>query len=341
MASILPVKGKWRALIRLKGHEPKCKTFDTKAKARDWAAKIETDLREGKQPVDEAVTVGSLIKTYKKMRDGARPVLDTSNEHYQLKMLDRDLGLERVTALTSERMVAWAKARAQAGAGPYTVNCDLSKLGTVIRHSAAFLNVQLPDVVGQCRPLLKHLKLIGGGGKRERRVTEDELFGITEWLAENRGQIYADAVVFAVATAMRRGEITRVLWADVDRKRKLLLIRDRKDPRVKQGNDQWIPLLPEAWSILERLEKSGERIFPIHPQTLSKYHKDACDALSIPDLHLHDTRHEGTSQLFEEGYDIPEVALITGHKDWRHLKRYTNLKPESLHAGPKRPSPKQ
>ena len=65
MASILPVKGKWRALVRLKGHEPKCRTFDTKAKARDWAAKVETELREGRQSVDEAITVARLIKTYK------------------------------------------------------------------------------------------------------------------------------------------------------------------------------------------------------------------------------------------------------------------------------------
>lgn len=308
MASILPVKGKWRVLVRLKGHEPKCRTFDTKAKARDWAAKIETELRDGKQPVDESITVASLIKTYKKMRDGSRPILDTSNEHYQLKMLDRDLGLERVTALTSERMVAWAKARAQDGAGPYTVNCDLSKLGTVLRHGAAFNGLQLPDVVGQCRPLLKHLKLIGDGGKRERRLQEDELERITEWLAEKRGQFYADAVLFSVATAMRRGEITRVLWSDVDRKRKLLLIRDRKDPRQKAGNDQWIPLLPEAWAILERLERTDDRIFPIHPQTYSKYFKDACDALGIPDLRPHDLRHEGTSRLIEEGYSIPENA---------------------------------
>ena len=54
-------------------------------------------------------------------------------------------------------------------------------------------------------------------------------------------------------------------------------------------------------------------------------------AMSIPDLHFHDLRHEGTSRLFEQGYEVQQVALVTGHKDWRHLKRYTNLRPEDLH----------
>lgn len=57
----------------------------------------------------------------------------------------------------------------------------------------------------------------------------------------------------------------------------------------------------------------------------------ACQELKIEDLHFHDLRHEGTSRLFEAGLSIERVALVTGHKDWRMLRRYTNLKPEDLH----------
>ena len=31
-------------------------------------------------------------------------------------------------------------------------------------------------------------------------------------------------------------------------------------------------------------------------------------------------------------FGIEQVALVTGHKDWKMLRRYTHLKPESLHA---------
>ena len=93
------------------------------------------------------------------------------------------------------------------------------------------------------------------------------------------------------------------------------------------------PLLGDALAIIDRQPRTeGEgRIFPVHPQTLSKYFKAACDALGIADLHFHDLRHEGTSRLFEDGFAVQEVALVTGHKSWAHLKRYTNLRPESLH----------
>ena len=55
------------------------------------------------------------------------------------------------------------------------------------------------------------------------------------------------------------------------------------------------------------------------------------EELKIEDLHFHDLRHEGTSRLFEAGFSIEQVALVTGHKDWKMLRRYTHLKPEHLH----------
>jgi hypothetical protein len=41
---------------------------------------------------------------------------------------------------------------------------------------------------------------------------------------------------------------------------------------------------------------------------------------------------EGTSRLFEAGFSIEQVALITGRKDWKMLRHYTHLKPETLHS---------
>ena len=51
---------------------------------------------------------------------------------------------------------------------------------------------------------------------------------------------------------------------------------------------------------------------------------------NIKDLHFHDLRHEAISRFFEKGLSIPEVALISGHKDVRMLFRYTHLKAEDI-----------
>lgn len=343
MASIIQINGKWRALIRRKGHPSYCQTFPTKAMAQAWARGIETDIDRGqvlapRTVVGRVVLVSDLIDTYRKLREKKRPIRDEGNEHYMLKALERGLGALDVSRLSSDDLVAYAEARADEGAGPYTVNMDISKLGTVLRLAGVTMKLTLPDVVGEARPVLSHAGLIGGGGKRERRPTEDELVRLVEWLATNKGRLYADVVRFAVATAMRRSEITRLRWSDVDEEKKLVLVRNRKDPRKKTGNDQWVPLLGEAWTLVQARPR-GDLIWPLHEQTISKYFKEAADALSIPDLRFHDLRHDGISRLFEQGFDIPRVALVSGHKSWNNLKRYTQLKPEALHDGPAAPVP--
>lgn len=336
MASVVQIGNRWRAQIRRKGCPVYVKTFGTKVAAERWARQIEADIDRGQPPeaaavVGKVVLLADVIQTYRELRDRSRPISDASTEHYMLRHLEEGLGSRNAARLTPQDLVGYCSARADEGAGPYTCNMEIGKLGTVLRYGAMALKITLPEVVAQARPLLTHLGLIGGGGKRERRPTEDELRALVAHLEREYGQRYADVVRFAVWTAMRRGEITRLSWSDLDEAKRLVLIRDRKHPRKKLGNHEWVPLLGDAWDLVQRQAKDDARIFPVHEQTLSKYFKAACDALGIPDLHFHDLRHEGTSRLFEQGYAIEQVALVTGHKDWRHLKRYTNLKPEDLH----------
>jgi len=138
---------------------------------------------------------------------------------------------------------------------------------------------------------------------------------------------------------MRLEEICTIRWSDVETRTKMLLIRDRKDPRKKKGNNQRIPLFGAAgfdvWKIIEEQralrKNSDERIFPYNSRSVGTAFRCGCVELKIKDLHFHDLRHEGTSRLFEAGFTIEQVALVTGHKDWKMLKRYTHLKPDSLH----------
>lgn len=339
MASIINRDGKWRALVRRKGHPSYCQTFPNKAQAVAWARQIEADIDRGRAPAADAVlgrayTVAACIADYRKLRGASRPVADDSNEHYMLKALERLLGSIDVTVLQPADLVAFCQTRADEGAGPYTCNMDIGKLGTVLRLVGVHKRLALPDVVGQARPLLAHMGLIGGGGKRERRPDADELLRIIEAIGQ-RGQIYADVVRFAVGTAMRRGEIVKLMRADIDAEKRLILVRDRKDPRQKQGNDMWVPLLGNMWELVQAQPVSADgRLWPLHEQTISKYFKVACDSLGIVDLHFHDLRHHGVSLLFEHGFDIPQVAMVSGHKSWSSLKRYANLRPEDMHRGP-------
>ena len=84
-------------------------------------------------------------------------------------------------------------------------------------------------------------------------------------------------------------------------------------------------------------------MFPYNSRSLGAAFRRSVFEFGILDLHFHDLRHETTSRLFEAGFDIPEVSLVTGHKDWKMLRRYLNLQPRQLvdRVPTRRPSPER
>lgn len=248
-----------------------------------------------------------------------------------------------MVSLDRERLIRFGRERAKQGAGPVTLGIDIGTIKLVLSHAAAVHGLQVRvDQVDLARIALKRLGLVGKGRERDRRPTQDELDRLCAHFDGNPRQISpAGRIVrFAVATAMRQDEIMRVRWSDVDSGTRMLTIRDRKDPREKKGNDQRIPLFAatgyDAWALPEEQRairsNADDRIFPHNGRSVGTVFHRACDMLGIEDLNFHDLRHEGTSRLFEAGLAIEQVALVTGHKDWKMLRRYTHLRPEGLHA---------
>lgn len=128
--------------------------------------------------------------------------------------------------------------------------------------------------------------------------------------------------------------------AQLERRRRaqrIVIVRDRKDPRRKVGNDQKVPLIDatgfDTWQLLQQQKfalPNTERVFPDCGRSVGTAFRRACRDLKTENLHFHELPHEATSRPFEAGFAIHEVALVTGHKDWKILKRYANLRPEDL-----------
>jgi Integrase len=332
MASIIKIGSRWRAQVRKAGQKSTSKTFATKAEAVRWATEIENS-----SAVTTKLTVAQLIEKYRQQKEAAgKPIGKTSNTHYMLNNLASDefgLGPVRVENLQTDHLVKYCERRLKT-ITPATANMEITQLGTVLRHTKSLLNLRIGDVVGDARPTLRHYGLIGSGKARDRRPTAAELNAIFEALAERpRLKHLRDILSIAIITGMRRGEICRIRWLDLDETRRTVVIRDRKHPTEKEGNHQEIPLIGAAWDIIQAQPKKevNGRIFPYAPVTISNRFTEICQELGIEDLHLHDMRHEAISALFEAGWQIPEVAAVSGHKDWRQLKRYTQIEPASLH----------
>src|SRR6056297_2765974 len=171
-----------------------------------------------------------------------------------LTTLKRDPGKERIGHLDRQKLIDYGKMRADQGAGPVTLGIDIGVIKMIITHAAAVHGLDIsPEPVDLARVALKRLGLIGKGTERDRRPTTDELNRLFRCFDDNdRLTLPMTRIVkFAVATAMRLDEICRVEWTDLDVDRRMLMIRDRKDPRNKTGNDQRIPLFAatgfDAW----------------------------------------------------------------------------------------------
>jgi integrase len=337
--------GSWRVQVRRKGKYVN-ETFLRRKDAEEWALEVERRIDRGEPSVARssrgAKSFGDLVRLRREDLQEVGKRIGRSKEA-SLVSLERKLGCLRIPELSRERLIQFGKERAREGAGPVTLAIDLGYIKTILSHAAAVHGVVLSmEPVVLARIALARLGLIEKGDERNRRPTQDELDRlIAAFEANLRQQIPLGRIVrFAVATAMRQEEICRIEWADFDRENKMLLIRDRKDPRRKNGNNQRIPLLDvcgyDSYAIVNEQHaysgKNSGRIFPYNGRSVGTAFRRQCQKLKIIDLHFHDLRREGTSRLFEAGFSIEQVALVTGHKDWKMLRRYTHLKPEGLHS---------
>ena len=171
--------------------------------------------------------------------------------------------------------------------------------------------------------------LIGRPQQRSRRPTIAELDLLSGYFKgkTNRTVPMYDIMWFAIYSARRQEEITKLLWTDNNPDDRTGMVRDLKHPRKKQGNNKQFKYTDEAWEIVERQPKTDDRIFPYDSKTISAYFTQACKILEIKDLRFHDLRREATSRLFEKGYSIIEVQQFTLHESWDDLKIYTKLRP--------------
>lgn len=330
--------GKWRAQVR-RGGFYRAATFPLKRDAEAWAKTIEGQAHQvaasGYAQPPKGATLADLIDTYTEKHTKAAGKTKTAT----LAMLKARLGKVKLSALSALVLRDFIDKRIEDGAGGVTIAGDLSFLSGVLKWGRHARQLDVPDKLpAEARASLKHRGLDTRGVEREREPTEVELERLYAlWNANPRQRIDMPTICrFALATGMRLGEICALLVEDVDLQRKTVVIRDRKDPRNKIGNNQTVPLLPGALAIvLPLIEGRTEGfIFNVRADSVSTAFTRGCQAVTPPivDLHFHDLRHRATAQFFRMGLDIPRVALLTGHKTWTMLRRYTATKPEDVHA---------
>jgi len=326
--------GKWRVQVRVSGLY-KGATFQLKREAQAWAAQVEANatsiVQTGYQNVPQGYSVGKLIDAYIEDTD------PHSKRRSLLIKLKADVGHYQLAKVNSAILNDYVNARLKTGIQGVTLAYDLSTLSAVLKYGRIVKKLNIDATAARdARASLSVRKVETRSIEREREPSDEELSALyAHWEANARQLIpMADLVRFALATAMRQAEICGIQIEDVDVKNKTVVIRDRKDPVRKLGNNMTVPLLPDAWAIAVKHigKRRAGKVFDYDHRSVCASFTRTCTKLGIKDLHFHDLRHRAIRQLFSAGLAIPEVSLLSGHKNWKILARYVAIKPSEVHA---------
>lgn len=320
---------RWQAQVRVVLADgtlfAKSATFDTERAATAWGKALEVKVAsEGQVPyLQGTTTVADLMVTWSK----DRPQASRGIQHSLNVIMASKFAQTSLRGLTAKTLVDWAQSQTTA---PATRLHHFMILRSAMNSSQSLLGVP-PNMepIAQAMDHLRRLRVTAKSRSRDRRVTDAEIDLLCEHLGAKALLVPTDTFVrLAVAMPRRREELLTMLWDDYSPSEGTLRLRDTKHPTSPR--DELIPVPPAAQAILATLHRIDERILPYKPESVSAAFQRAVLAVGLEDLRLHDLRHEGISRLFEQGLQIQEVALISGHVSWAALRRYTHIKPSSV-----------
>jgi len=166
---------------------------------------------------------------------------------------------------------------------------------------------------------------------KERYLSREETTRLLIELKNCKSDAVPDVIEFLILTGARKGEAMHMKWADVDFERKIWTV-----PLSKSGKPRYIPLSGAAMAVLaRRKENESEWVFP-NPKTgrpISGFH-NTWDRIrikaGIPDVRIHDLRHNFASLLINNGRSLYEVQKLLGHADISTTQRYAHLSQDTL-----------
>lgn len=344
----------YRAYVRLKGHPRQSATFERITDARKWAAKTESEIREGRYfPANAARkhTLAELIDRYKADVLPRKKPGSQRAQGYQLDWWKEQLGAYTLDKVTPSMIAEHrdklgretepiGKKRPEAPKNGETAK-EEGKGGKASRKQRA------PATVARFMAALSHVFTIA---MKEWQWVDDNPFrkvtkpkeprGVVRFLDDDERKKLLEeckksdskdlycAVVIALSTGCRRAELMTLRWRQVDLQRGLLTFEDTKNDERRS-----VPLVSHARALMDeraRLRRiDSDLVFPGRtkgkPIDLTKPWETALTRAGVTKFRWHDLRHSCASYLAMNGATLAEIAEVLGHKTLQMVKRYAHL----------------
>lgn len=197
--------------------------------------------------------------------------------------------------------------------------------GTVKRHLStlkAILNDAVDNGVIDQNPCNK-ANVIKSDPGRQRFLEAEEIVRLLT-AAESTAVWLRDAIVWALHSGMRRGEIQSMCWRDIRE-----IPNGGKVIQIEKSKTNKARTVICTEGMLEVLERQSEfrwenddRVFPVSAMTWRRRWEKARFEAGLSDIDFHDLRRTNATQAAVGGVDLRTLAARIGHSDLAMLEKH-------------------
>jgi integrase len=320
MASLRKRNERWEARVRRTGQPTQTKTFTLKSDATQWARETELALERGllnSRPQSFSMSLQEAAERY--LNEVALYHKGGQVERYRLTKLVKSLGKPKLLNSILASDVATLKTQRLLEVSSSTVRRELNLLSSlfeIAKHEWGGTTLVNPVTAVKRPP---------DSLPRDRRLTPCEKDRLLSEAKRSGNTTLHIAIVIALETAMRQGEILKLKWLDVDFNKRQIIVRD-----TKNGSNRVVAMSSSLKGHLTAVQKPTDCLFEITSSGLQQAFKRLVRQLQMHDLRFHDLRHEAISSLFEMGLSVPEVQLMSGHRTLDQLMRYSHARIDEI-----------
>ena len=313
----------YQVQVRLRGAPQQSASFRRLTDARNWAARIESSLREGQQFPNAStrrLTVEELFARYRRSILPHKRRSTVASQGQQLDWWQRRIGHLRLSAVSPAVVTECRDELAEAHSAA-TVRRYLALLShafAVARREWQWIDFNPVEHVGKPKE----------PPGRVRFLLEEERQRLLEACMRSDNSDLYPVVLMALSTGARKSEILSLAWSAIDLSRHLVTFH-----YTKNADRRSVPIRGELDRILRQRAKlrrlDTALVFPrpdgLAPTDIRTAWKTALRRAAIHDFRFHDLRHSAASYLAMSGASLAEIAEILGHKTLAMVKRYAHL----------------
>ena len=333
MSNIRKRGQKYQARVRHAGQRYE-KTFSSLQSAERWVEQItqEFEQKTTKPETPQKKRFAQVIREYAKVYTPTKR--GAANEHIIINRILRDeewvqLPTYEITikVLTKYRDTRLKTIKPSTFKREYAIIKHCAKVAKALGFDGVdvevFANLPIPKVFDRTIP----------------RITDADLEKLVKTAASGRfrAKYMPPLIKLAVDTGIRRGEMCKLVWSEIDFKAGIISLPAHKTKSGVARQVTFTVLGAEALRDLFVLATTpfktkkvpsrngpNDPVIPATADAVTDSWEHVRNTAGFPHLHFHDLRHEAISRMHEQGMTKPEIMDESGHSESNMLDRYSH-----------------